>query len=809
MTADKELHGNGEFYKAVIDNLTTNVCVTDVETGELIYTNSKDLPVDRKYEDQEKNIAFNGRCYQIRNAIDVTEYVRLSENASVDELTGMPGRRAGKEKLARMIHSARHAKKILTVAMYDINELKLVNDKFGHSEGDRLLRYVADLTREHLNPKDMVFRLSGDEFIIVFYNENREDAERYIRNIQQQLKDRRVDAGIFYNVSFSYGLMEVYPGDTYTVSDILSRADEQMYIQKRNYHIMLAQQALEKTLGRGTIGRDNFLFDKEHLFDALVCGTDDYLFVGNLKTGVFRYSPSMVDEFGLPGEVVENAAAFWGKLIHPDDQAGFLESNQEIADGRTDYHSIEYRAKNIRGAWIWLRCRGKMIRDDQGRPNMFAGMISNLGKSNQVDHMTGLYNRFEFEGAAKKYLVDYASTRHMGIMILDMDAFKNINDLYDRSFGDEVLRLTAQKISAMLPVNARIYRMDGDEFGIITLNGDVNEVFDIFARIQAVFGRQQEQGSRKYYCTISAGYASYPQDADNYQDLLKCANYSLEHAKAMGKNQLSVYDSEISKKKERSLELTQLLRESIERGFAGFSLHYQPQVFSGTGRLYGAEALARWHCSKYGDISPVEFIPLLEQTGLIVPAGTWILRQAAAQCKAWRQYMPDFHISINLSYRQLLEGNIVSEVRELLQSLELPPDNVTLELTETYLVKMDDATRDILDGFKKIGVRLAMDDFGVGYSSLFSLRKTPVDIVKIDREFVKGIPADVFNVIFIRSITDLCHNVGKTVCLEGVETADEYKTVKENGLELIQGYHFGRPMPPEDFKVRYIDENIS
>lgn len=803
MAAEIEPHGNDGLFKAVMDHLNTNVCITDLETGELVYTNVTDLSGDRKYQNFEKDMVFDGRSYRIRSSVDVTEYVRLSESASVDELTGMPGRRAGKEKLARMIHSARHTKKILTVAMYDINELKLVNDKFGHSEGDRLLRYVADLTREHLSPKDMVFRLSGDEFIIAFYNETREDAEKYIRHIQEQLTSRRMDAGIFYNVSFSYGLMEVYPGDTYTVSDILSGADEQMYIQKRNYHIMRAQQALGKTLGREAVGQDDFFYDKEHLFDALIMGTDDYLFVGNMKTGIFRYSPSMVEEFGLPGPVVKNAAAFWSRLIHPNDKMGFLESNQEIADGRTDYHNIEYRAKNIRGEWVWLRCRGKMIRDALGNPDLFAGMITNLGKNNQVDHMTGLYNRFEFEGAAKKYMVDCASTKHLGIMILDMDAFKNINDLYDRSFGDEVLRLTAQKISAMLPVNARLYRMDGDEFGIILVNGDVNEVFHIFARIQAVFCRQQEQGSRKYYCTVSAGYASYPQDADNYQDLLKCANYSLEHAKAMGKNRLSVYASEISRKKERSLELTQLLRESIEHGFAGFSLHYQPQVYSENGKLYGAEALARWHCSKYGDISPVEFIPLLEQTGLIVPVGAWIFQQAAAQCKAWSRLMPDFHISINLSYRQLLEGNIVSFVRKLLRKLELDPDNVTLELTETYLVKMDEATRDILDGFKKIGVRLAMDDFGVGYSSLFSLRKTPVDIVKIDREFVKGIPADVFNLIFIRSITELCHNVGKIVCLEGVETAEAYDCVKETGLELIQGYYFGRPMTPEAFEARY------
>lgn len=330
----------------------------------------------------EGELHCEGKDYKILNAVDVTEYVRLSENASVDELTRMPGRRAGKELLARMLHMGRQSGRLLTVVMYDINELKQVNDKFGHSEGDRLLRYVADLTRERLSPRDMVFRLSGDEFIIAFYNETRDDVEKAMIEILRQRDLRRPEVGISYDVSFSYGMMEVYPSDTYTISEILSRVDEQMYIQKRRYHIFLsAQRALEYGKCHESMNTVHFDYDKEHLFDALTMGTDDYLFMGNMKTGVFRYSPSMVDEFGLPGEVVENAAAFWGKLIHPGDKRGFLESNQEIADGRTEYHNIEYRAKNIRGEWLWLRCRGKMIRDENGNPNMFAGMITNLGKN--------------------------------------------------------------------------------------------------------------------------------------------------------------------------------------------------------------------------------------------------------------------------------------------------------------------------------------------------------------------------------------------------------------------------------------------
>ena len=164
----------------------------------------------------------------------------------------------------------------------------------------------------------------------------------------------------------------------------------------------------------------------------------------------------------------------------------------------------------MRGEWIWLRCRGKMLRDKDGQPELFAGMISNLGKKNQIDHMTGLYNKYEFEGNIKKYLADRKCMDSIGLMVLDMDSFKNINDLYDRSFGDEVLRITAQKVASMLPPNAMLYRLDGDEFGILLLGGDAKEAAHIYGKLQKNFCKQQEYGGKKYFCTLSAGYAAYP-----------------------------------------------------------------------------------------------------------------------------------------------------------------------------------------------------------------------------------------------------------------------------------------------------------
>lgn len=752
----------------------------------------------RNYQNYDSLIQWDGRTYHMQSSIDITDYDRISYSARMDELTKMLNRRGGNERLGQVREQAGRENQILTLVLYDINGLKQVNDVYGHSAGDDLLLYAASIAKECLGRMDFMFRLSGDEFVMVFYGCGPDEVDARMKHALARAGKERQQTGIDYGVPFSYGMTEIYPGENSSVDDIISRADEQMYIQKRAYHITRARSELDKTDQGGDAGF--FAYDNETFYNALTSSTDDYIFVGNMKTGVFRYPQAMVEEFGLPGQVVKNAAAFWGDLIHPHDEAYFLESNQNIADGREDYHNIEYRARNVNGDWIWLRCRGKMIRDEDGRPGMFAGMISNLGKRNQIDHMTGLYNKYEFEGTIKKYLVDHREVRHIGMMVLDLDSFKNVNDLYDRSFGDEVLRITAQKVSSMIPANARLYRLDGDEFGILCLGSGEEEAWALFRKIQQNFHKQQEYQGRKYYCTFSAGYASYPEDGDNYLDLFKCANYSLEYSKFMGKNRMTVFSKDILDKRERRLELVELLRESIERGFAGFSIHYQPQVDTQTGRLQGAEALARWHCSKYGIVPPGEFIPLLEQNGLITQLGRWIFFHAAAQCKEWCRYMPGFQISINLSYVQLAEGDIISYMEETLRELELPASHVIMELTETYLAKADGSVLELLEEMKSAGIRVAMDDFGVGYSSLVSLKSIPVDIVKIDRGFVNGITDDLFNSTFIRSITELCHDVGKQVCLEGVETEEEYRAVRELGMEFIQGYYFGRPVSPEVFE---------
>lgn len=857
MTIDKNDKLKYEFLSSVLDQLQTNFYITDCENDQIVYMNriakntfgvehpegcvcwkiiqkgmkkrcsfcrTKELLKEdgekvcvwnevntvtgRHYKNYDFLMEWNGKLYHAQQSIDVTEYEEMSMTASIDELTGMLNRRAGKERMDELMQEAKAEGEVLAVILYDINGLKVVNDLYGHSEGDKLIQYISAITKKCLNPKDEFFRLSGDEFILILYGESLEKADVRMQQVLKCLKEERAAFDIFYEASFSYGMLQVYPAEQYSVMDIISRADEQMYIQKRNYHIQCAKEKLLKT----AIPKEkssNFLYDIKHLYEALASSTNDYLFVGNLKTGVFQYPKEMVEEFGLPSTIVENAAAFWGKLIHSEDEKMFLESNQEIADGRIEQHSIEYRARNVQNEWIQLCCRGTMIRNDQGEPELFAGFISNLDKQKQIDPLTGLYNRFEFEKNVRKYIEEKRETDQeeigIGIMILNVDALKNINDLYNRSFGDEVLRLLSYKITRLLPENAKLFRLDGDEFGILIQSGSEEEGIDIYSRIHHHFKRQQEHEGKKYYCTLSAGYVSWPKDAVTYQELLKYANYSLEHSKNMGKNRMTIFSDEIIEKKGRRLEIMEMLRASIEKGFEGFTLYYQPQMDAMTKELYGAEALVRWHCEKYGNVMPGEFISILEQNGLIVQLGYWIFQTAAEKCKEWSKKKSDFRMSINVSYRQLLEGDMLYFIQKTLNELELIPSSITVELTETYFTDKNESIFEIIEEMRKLGIQIAMDDFGTGYSSLASLKNLPADIVKIDRGFVKSITTDLFNASFIRAISELCHDMGKEVCVEGVEGEEEYAIVKAIGPERIQGFYFGRPVTEEQFETLFLN----
>lgn len=547
---------------------------------------------------------------------------------------------------------------------------------------------------------------------------------------------------------------------------------------------------------------DSFTRDTS-LYDALALSTDDYIFICDIPRDLFYLPKPMVTEFALPGQIVEGFVSLWSTLIHENEREEFKREIHDMFSGKTDSHYQEYRVKNKEGNWMWMRCRGHLEYDADGTATLFAGVLTNLGKKHKIDYVSGLPDKYEFELRTRAALAN--DDESGALLLLGLDNFKHLNTLYSWEFGDQVLRAAGQCIQELLPSASQLYRLDGDMFGVFFQNAGVKEVEAIYLEIFRVFQHQQFCDGKKYYITISGGCSSFTADLPfSFTALLKQAECALDYAKGEGKNRLRCYNAELMSGKEHMLSLTQYLHDSVEHDFSGFEMYLQPQIEPSTRAVHSAEALLRWQCPELGRIPPIQFIPILEQTGLIHKVGRWVLERASSQAKEWQEILPGFAISVNLSFVQVQDQEFLSYLKEQVKTGMLDPNIIHLELTESCIAVGSKSLIPAFQFLRDLGFQLEMDDFGTGYSSLEILKNAPADVVKIDHAFVRDITHCAFDATFIQFVVALCHSVGIKVCLEGVETWEEFELVKSMSLDLIQGFLFGRPMPSEQFRTQFL-----
>lgn len=546
-----------------------------------------------------------------------------------------------------------------------------------------------------------------------------------------------------------------------------------------------------------------FELDPVLFYDAIVRSTDDYIYIVDMARDEAMVSENMVRDFALPGRVFYGLIPIWGELLHERDRAMYFESIDAMLRGDTDEHNVEYQVRNRKGEYIWVACRGSLRRDDDGVPQLFAGVVTNLGDKGKVDHTTGLFTQEECRKLVNRILgAEYAAQG--GILLLGLDNFTRINTLNDHIFGDTVLRQFAQSIQNQLPENAAIFRFDGDQFAIVFQDADAETVHGVYQKLHMHTNRRQTIDGISYFCTVSAGIAMIGTDADNYLDLIKYASSALEASKTRGKNTCTAFSPELIQAKLHVQELENLLQLSTTEDMRSFHLVYQPVLETQGMWVKGAEALLRWSCDRFGAISPAEFIPILESTGLIVPVGCWVLEEAVRTCRTWCEACPDFVMNVNVSYLQMVDPGFLPFLSGLLTKYGLNARHVLLEMTESYFVTDMEALQDTFEALRSMGARIAMDDFGTGYSSLGMLAQMPADVVKIDRAFIESIDRNFFNRAFIGSVIQLCHRVGIHVCVEGVERAAELETACEMEADSIQGFYVSRPVSREIFYSRFL-----
>lgn len=551
----------------------------------------------------------------------------------------------------------------------------------------------------------------------------------------------------------------------------------------------------------------------EHLNNSIISllsKCSDYCFFAEiLQTKKYHWSQKAVRELGLPSETT---GPVWETLLHPDDLAPFLRDYKktlsgELAQLRGEYHiklssACIGQAAPLHNLYHLARINGWLLKTENGP--LFSGIITALANQSAVDPVTNLQGNYEFRSALKEVT---GQTAPWSILILGIDEFKRINDLYSYSFGDKVLHCFAIELLRILPAGASLYRLDGDGFGILLSGCQKSALSDLFQRIQKTAEKPRSIDDTTVTFTVSCGICIFDGQGNQVTDseaLYRSARMALRTAKANGKSQLAFYSDEIYHKEQYNMRLLEKLRESVVTGFTGFSLVYQPLIAAKDESLYGCEVLLRWSNPAFPDgISPQDFVPVLESSGLILEVGRWVLKTAVKQCAQWLNWMPEFQMSINATSGQFEEPDFKRFVMDTITKYGVKPTCITLELTESVKITDGSAVSHAFDFFRSQGIKIAFDDFGTGFASLDVFRILSADELKIDKSFLDRLTYDVTDRKIIAQLVSLCHSMGMFVCVEGIETREVKQLVQDLGPELLQGYYYNKPLTAADFEKQY------
>jgi diguanylate cyclase (GGDEF)-like protein/PAS domain S-box-containing protein len=591
----------------------------------------------------------------------------------------------------------------------------------------------------------------------------------------------------------------------------------------------IAQTALEERWERVVEALRDVLRSSRERFRLLTESAPDIITIVS-PDGMIRYESGSVERIlGFrPEERIGKDAL---TILHPDDVA-MIRQRMDACLNLTDSPMpsaaavvpLVYRMQDKEGRWRWFESVWNNLLDHPAVNGILVftrDVTDQRAAEDQMhwqalhDPLTRLPNRTFFYQCLQEALVAcHVGEEIVAVLFLDLDRFKHINDTLGHDTGDEVLKAVAERLLNCLPPGASVARMGGDEFTVLLPRTDGPETAMELARtlldcLQPPFSF----GHFDLYVGGSIGIATFPEDVTNIQTLLKHADVAMYRAKELrtggmlGSYQL--YNAAMNAQSLDRLMLQNRLAPAITQG--EFELWYQPQIDARSGRLIGMEALVRWEHPNLGLLEPERFIPVAEETGLVVPLGEWVIRAACEQAAAWRKAgRSDVTVAVNLSAWHFRRPGFAAFFREVLERTGLEAGQLNqagqlnLELTETVLMEGKDLTVETLTELKQLGIRLSVDDFGTGYSSLAYLRQFPLDILKIDRAFVRNIATNETDRAVIKALIELAHALNLSVVAEGVETEDQIYWLKDLGCDVLQGYHLGRPVPAKDMESLWL-----
>ena len=550
------------------------------------------------------------------------------------------------------------------------------------------------------------------------------------------------------------------------------------------------------------------LRESEERYALAARGANDGLWDWKLTTNEVYFSSRWGQMLGYQDNEIGSSPDQWLERIHPSDRERVTSQIVAHCEGRTAELVSEYRMQCKNGAFVWMLSRGIAIKDTDGKAIRMAGSQTDITEGKVADPLTGLPNRL--------YLIDKLETaiegsvkenRLCAVLFLDLDRFKLVNDTLGHAAGDDLLIEVAGRLRSAvrggdsvrkgLGYSATVARLGGDEF-VVLLN-DIHEQADavtVAERILKYLASSVYLEGRQVFASGSIGIA-FSTSADTPEDLLQNADTAMYHAKTLGKGRIEVFDESMRERLVARAEIETGLRRAI--GAGELILHYQAQVSTSILRVTGYEALVRWNHPRRGLLSPTEFIPIAEESDLILQIGRWVLKEACRQMAEWHRQLtsaPMPTISVNISAKELSETGFVERVQRVLEETGLNPASLKLEVTEGSVMGNPENAVNTLNRLKRLNIGLEIDDFGTGYSSLSYLQRLPFDTVKIDRSFVRELGKDAESTELVRTILKLALSLGMTVVAEGVETEDQVQRLRRLGCNQVQGFYFSKPIAP-------------
>jgi diguanylate cyclase (GGDEF)-like protein/PAS domain S-box-containing protein len=549
------------------------------------------------------------------------------------------------------------------------------------------------------------------------------------------------------------------------------------------------------------------LEDKEEIYSLVVNSSNDGLWNWDLGTNVITFCDRWKAIIGYAPDEIGNRPDEWLSRIHADDVEAVESDITGHLLGLTPQFQSEYRIRNHQGEYRWVLSRGRAIWDDNKRIYRMAGLMTDITEQKELEHqllhnalhdsLTGLPNRTLFMNKLKRSLTrsQQQEDYFFAVLFLDLDRFKVINDTLGHQIGDSLLIKLARKLEHSVRPGDIVARLGGDEFGIIIENiASIDDASHTASRIQQELAHPFNLGGNEVFVSASIGISHSLLPYNSPEDFIRNADTAMYRAKDKGRGGYELFDLDMQAKESARVQLEVDLRRALAH--QEFELHYQPIISLENWKITGFEALIRWNHPSQGFISPLRFIPIAEETGLVIKIGQWVIREACHQVKLWQQKFngdPPLFMSINLSAKQFSDVNLISQINQIIAETQIDPGTLKIEITESAIIENIDMATDVINQLKTLGVKISLDDFGTGYSSLSYLHRFPIDTLKIDRSFVTRMNMPK-NCEIVSTILTLANNLGLDVVAEGVETKEQILQLTGMKCDYVQGYLLSRPM---------------